>query len=265
MKTATPTEEKMLRAGVVPRDWDMREARQWYWLHGLSCEHLAREGTVRATRILQCVAKWGDVLEKDEKPSNYRESVHVARKGRPTKKYYRSQVVQLGTRRELTETELQGKASARVRNILGMFNSDVKVTARDLNALVALPSPFKGVPRLYPCGRLWRPSRAPDPQELPVPSKVFKQRPRLEQRFLKSWCGRLLQWIAVNPCSTMGDIANAAGVTETRARKDLERLEKRGLVVRVPIYAICPSLIGEDRLFTYDRAKSSLADDPADT
>lgn len=252
MRQPTDTERRMLSAGVVPCAWTLKEARQWFWLHGIEHGPLAMEGTKRADRILQAHAKWGDVLEHREKPSSYRDSVPVARKGRPRKNYYRSNAVQFGTTRELTEDELQGKASSRVRGILKSFR-DVKVTARDLNAMVALPSPFKGVPRLYPCGRLWRPSRAPDPQELPVPPKMFRQRPRLEQRFLKSWCGRLLQWIAMNPCSTMGDIARAAGVTEKRARKDLERLEERGLVVRVPIYAICPSLVGEDRLFTYRR------------
>lgn len=264
MRKATDTEKRMLMVGVVPRGWSIKDANEWYWLNSLGHGPLAREGTYRATRILKAYAKWGDILEEDEKPSHYRASVPIARKPRK-KPYARSLAVQLGTKRELTMDEMQGKASERVKGILHSFNN-VKVTARDLNAIVALPSPFRGVPRLYPCGRLWRPSTAPDPVELPVPSRVFRQRPRLEQRFLKSMCGRLLQWIAVNPCSTVVDIAAACGKTRGRLLKDLERLEKRGLVVRVPIYAICPSLIGEDRLFTYDKSKSYMAeDDPADT
>ena len=249
-RRATRTEESLLAAGVIPAGWSVREARDWLWLHGIMYRHICREGTRRATARLKAHARWTDELLVSERPSSYRDGgILVAPMDRPQVPATSSRL-KFGPQRELTGDEVSRKAADKVRGIVRAFNS-ARVTATDLDAMGAVPSPFKGIPRLYPCGRLWRPTRAMEPRELPLPRRVFRTSPTIDTRMLSSACGRFLQWIAMNPCSTVKEIAEACGRPYSQLKKELDRLKSRGLVVKVGLYAICPSLIGEDRLFNY--------------
>lgn len=254
--TPTDTEKRLLKAGVVPLSWSFAQARNWLWRHGMSLTNLCREGTKRGERKLRAYAAWRDVLDPNETPSMYKRIAYVPGGGKLSNKAGRPfpkppNPHQLGTPRELSLEEMDHKASRKLRLITRAFG-EVPITAKDLNALLALPSPFKGTPRLYPCGRMWRPCEgAPDAQELPPPQTMFKARPTIEPRFLASICGRVLQWLAMNPHATPSQIAEAMGTTTSEVNRYIARLRKRGLIIKAEVWTICPSLIGEDRMFKY--------------
>ena len=247
-------QEKLLKAGIVPKDWTFAQARNWLWRRGLELKGLYKEGTKRAERKLRAYAAWSDILDPDETPSNYRQIAYVpgggkTARGRPFPKP--PDPHRLGTPRELSPEELDHKASRKLRLITRAFQQ-VPINARDLNALMSIPSPFKGTVRLYPCGRMWRPcSTCPDGKELPPPQTLFKARPRLEPRFLASRNGRILQWLAMNPHATPEQIGQAAGISTDEVNRCICRLRQRGLLIKASVWTICPSLIGEDRLFKY--------------
>lgn len=250
----TETEARLIKAGVVPASWKLREARNWLFRHGLQIKHMAKEGTVRAERLLKAYAAWGDVLDPAETPSNYKPVAFIPNggktmmRGRPFKK---PKNPALGMPAELTDDELNRRAVNKLREITQAF-SEAPVTARDMDAMSVAPSPFKYTQRLYPCGRMWRKCpKAPDARELPNPSFSFDARPVIRPSFLRSVRGRVLQWVACNPHATTTEIGKAMELSTFDVTDALYHLYARGLVKRLQVYVISPTLVGEDRLFTY--------------
>ena len=253
-RTPTATEARLLKVGIVPAAWKIQEARNWMFRHGINIKHTAKEGTVRAERLLKAYAAWADVLDPSETPSQYRPVEFIPNggktmmRGRPFKK---PKDPVLGMPAELTEDEVNRRAYERLREITRAFNT-APVNARDMDAMSVAPSPYRCTQRLYPCGRMWRKcDKLPDAQELPNPPFDFDARPVIHPKFLRGLNGRVLQWIACNPHATPTEIGNAAGMTTKAINNVLCRLYARGLVKRVQIFLISPTLIGEDRLFTY--------------
>lgn len=250
----TDTEERLLKAGVVPKSWNIREARNWLWRHGLIIKHLAKEGTVRGERLLRAYAAWANVLDPSETPSKYRPVSFVPDGGKTGKKGHPFNMPKppgLGMPAELTETEVQHRATKKLREITQAFRM-APINARDMDAMSVAPSPFRCTQRLYPCGRMWLAcDRVPDAKELPMPSFKFTTRPVIKAGFLGSVCSRVLQWVACNPHATPQDIGKAMGLSVRQVNHLLALLYMRGLVKKVHVYLISPTLIGDDRLFTY--------------
>ena len=255
----TDTEARLLKAGVCPKSWTHQEARNWLWRHGLVIKHLAKEGTVRGERLLRAYAAWSDVLDPSETPSKYRQVSFVPNGGKTGKKghpFNRPVAPVLGMPAELTETELQHRASRKLREITRAFRN-APINARDLDAMSVAPSPFKSTQRLYPCGRMWlKCSRVPDAQEIPMPSFQFTGRPVIKAQFLSSICSRVLQWCACNPHATPEEIGKGMGLSVQYVDHLISRLTQRGLLKKVHVFLVSPTLIGEDRLFTHKDKRS---------
>lgn len=255
----TDTESRLLRAGVIPKAWTLQEARNWLWRHGLFMPHLCKEGTARAERLLKAYAAWADVLDPEDTPSRYRQVSFVPDGGKTGMKghpFNRPDPHSLGLPSEMTDTEVARRSVRKLREITKAFR-DAPIKARDMEAINQMPRPFRDTPRLYPCGRMWQkcPS-VPDGQELPTPVAHFKARPVVKAKFLASICSRVLQWVACNPHAKPKDIAEAMGIPLRDVNHYISDLYAKGLLVRVQVYLVSPTLIGEDRLFTYkDRRK----------
>ena len=149
-----------------------------------------------------------------------------------------------------SDQALQKLQAAKARELVEAFGPKVQMPQESHREVDEYATPYPS--RLYPRKDVWRdsPSAGKKPEPLPLGNPKFQagEVHGISSRFLSSRRGHVLQWIGLNPCITITELARVVGRTRPGVMMDIQWLRQHGFILQYHCWAVHPDV--SRRLFT---------------